>query len=85
MNAITFLRDKKILDSDKTKWKITFDDGREYDFVELMNEFAIQACVEQIHLCAQEYGAFGKSYDSENDRIIKKTPLVIEKMYDEKI
>ena len=79
MNAITFLRDKKILDVDKTKWNVVFEDGHKYDFVELMNEFAIQACTEQIHLCAQEYGAFGESYDPLNDKIIKSTPLAIEK------
>jgi len=37
--AIEFLRDKGILDGKATRWIVTFEDGREFDVVKLMEEF----------------------------------------------
>lgn len=56
--AIDFLREKGILDSDKTKWKVNFSDGREFDIVELFEEYAkknniLYVCTSGIY---SEYG-----------------------------
>jgi len=39
MTVIEFLRDKKILDPDKTKWLIIFENGEKIDLVELIDEY----------------------------------------------
>jgi len=38
-HVINFLRRKGILDADKSKWLVKFDDGREFDIVELITEY----------------------------------------------
>ena len=38
-NSVEFLREREILDKDKTKWIVSFDDGRKFDIVELMEEY----------------------------------------------
>lgn len=38
--VIDFLREKGILDDKATKWIVEFADGREYDIVKLVEEFA---------------------------------------------
>jgi len=37
-STIDFLRRKGILEADATKWLVKFEDGREVDIVELINE-----------------------------------------------
>lgn len=45
--AVEFLREKQILADGFTKWKVKLSDEREFDFVELMKEFAKIKCEEQ--------------------------------------
>ena len=39
-SAVDFLRRKGVLDADKTKFLVKFDDGREVDLVDLLTEHA---------------------------------------------
>jgi hypothetical protein len=41
LKSIDFLKKKGILIGDSTSWKVKFDDGREFDIVDLMAEFTL--------------------------------------------
>jgi hypothetical protein len=40
LKTIDYLKKKGILLGDATSWKVKFDDGREFDIVDLMADFA---------------------------------------------
>jgi len=42
MNAIKFLTDNKVLTNGRTKFMVTFENGRQLDFCELMEDYANQ-------------------------------------------
>jgi hypothetical protein len=42
LESIDFLKKKGILVGDATSWKIKFEDGREFDIVDLIAEFAFR-------------------------------------------
>ena len=68
--AIEFLREKEILAEGFTKWKVKFSDEREFDFVELMKEFAKMKCEEQRQKVGNELVTWTEDLSIPNQRKI---------------
>lgn len=64
MDPIEFLRAKGILTGDNTTWWVKFDDGREFDLGQLLQEYGTHRFYEGLEFMRKEAGRIIDNYNA---------------------